>query len=120
MSVFQWLNRLDRRMGRTRSVPVTRSPSRQAQVDAAAGRLVLYECRSCPYCRRVRRAVNRLSLNIAGRDVRRDPVAREELVTGGGKYQVPALRIQGDGGGHRWLYESRDIIKYLQRHFGGD
>lgn len=41
---------------------------------------------------------------------------REHAMTlreGGGKTQVPCLRI-GEGSNAKWLYESDDIIRYLQ------
>jgi len=66
----------------------------------------------------VRRVVHRLALDITGRDVRRDPAARAELVASGGRFQVPALRIEGNDGDVCWLYESSAIIEFLQRRFG--
>jgi glutathione S-transferase len=39
---------------------------------------------------------------------------RAELIAGGGKGQVPCLRIETDDGNVRWLYESADIIAYLR------
>jgi glutathione S-transferase len=41
-------------------------------------------------------------------------VYREELKKYGGKIQVPCLRIKKEGGSDEWLYESNDIIKYLE------
>lgn len=42
------------------------------------------------------------------------PHNHADLVAGGGKGQVPCLRIETDGGEVRWLYESIDIIRYLR------
>ena len=36
-------------------------------------------------------------------------------MVGGGKRQVPCLRIEATPGEVQWLYESMDIIAYLQR-----
>ena len=36
-----------------------------------------------------------------------------ELVRGGGKTQVPCLRIETVDGQVEWMYESDDIIRYL-------
>jgi glutathione S-transferase len=36
---------------------------------------------------------------------------------GGGKRQVPCLRIDGDDGQSHWLYESMDIMAYLKQQF---
>ena len=36
------------------------------------------------------------------------------LMQGGGKTQVPCLRIEQDSGEIEWMYESDDIIDYLR------
>ena len=38
------------------------------------------------------------------------------LKQGGGKTQVPCLRIEDSAGNVQWMYESDDIIQYLKRH----
>jgi glutathione S-transferase len=96
--------------------PVERTPEAQRAVDSAAGRLHLYQQGGCPYCARTRRAIRRLRLPIALHDTDREPGHRAELRAGGGRMQVPCLRIDGDDGS-RWLYESRDIIRYLEQRF---
>jgi glutathione S-transferase len=37
-----------------------------------------------------------------------------DLIAGGGKDQVPCLRIENEDGDVRWLYESIDIVRYLK------
>ena len=71
--------------------------------------LVLYMFESCPYCQRVLHAANKLGYEIPRRDIRKDPAALAELVKVGGSRQVPCLFIGG-----KPLYESADIIRYLQ------
>ncbi|MFA4912707.1 MAG: glutathione S-transferase N-terminal domain-containing protein, partial [Burkholderiaceae bacterium] len=44
------------------------------------------------------------------------PQARAELQQGGGKVKVPCLRID-EAGQTRWMYESDDIIAFLERRF---
>lgn len=97
---------------------VSRDPERQAEVDARTGHLTLYHFEICPYCRRVRAAVDRLGLKIELRDTRRDPGAYRELLEGGGRTMVPCLRIDHGNGQIEWMYESADIIAYLNRQFG--
>ncbi len=41
---------------------------------------------------------------------------RTELESSGGKIQVPCLKIS-NAGEISWLYESNDIIRYLDKHF---
>ena len=38
-----------------------------------------------------------------------------ELITGGGKLQVPCLLILTDENNPQWLYESKDIINFLSK-----
>jgi len=79
--------------------------------------LVLYQYEACPFCVKVRRSLKRHVLNIETRDVKRNGVAREELLAGGGELQVPCLRIAEGDEDYRWMYESSDIIRYLEERF---
>ena len=96
---------------------IVRSPEDQQQIDASTKILVLYEFRMCPFCIKARRAIKRLSLNIERRDAMRQQSSREELLAGGGNIKVPCLKITDDTGGTTWMYESSDIIAYLQQRF---
>ena len=98
--------------------PLARPKEIQAQVDAQTRFLTLYEFNACPFCVKVRRATRRLSLPIQTKDVQKDESARAELMAGGGEYQVPCLRIQKEDGSVQWMYESSDIIQYLEGRFG--
>jgi glutathione S-transferase len=77
---------------------------------------LLYQYESCPFCYRVRRFLDDAGIRIETRDVLRDPEARRELLTGGGRATVPCLRIDR-AGETLWMYESLDIIDYLRRRF---
>ena len=96
---------------------VVREPAVQKQIDASTEKLVLYEFRMCPFCIRARRAIKRLSLNIETRDAMRQETSRQELLAGGGTVKVPCLKITDDAGNTSWMYESADIIAYLQGRF---
>jgi len=100
----------------TRPKQVQRSEAEQRAVDAAAAKLAMYQFYGCPFCVKARRAIYRLNLPIALRDAQNDPVHRRALEAGGGKIQVPCLRISEDGA-ERWLYESNAIIAYLEERF---
>jgi glutathione S-transferase len=41
-----------------------------------------------------------------------------ELIEQGGKRQVPCLRITKEDGEVEWLYESKEIRRYLQERYG--
>ena len=96
---------------------IRRAAAEQQQVDARTRNLVLYQFLMCPFCVTVRRAIRRLSLNIEIRDALRDPVSREQLLASGGKLQVPCLKITDAQGNVSWMYESADIIQYLEQEF---
>lgn len=101
----------------TRPKPAQRSPEAQRQADEAARSLSLYQFYACPFCIKTRRALHRLNLTVETRDAQDDPVRRAELQAGGGRIQVPCLRVE-EAGEVRWIYESREIIAYLDQHFG--
>ena len=96
---------------------MVRTADAQQKVDVGCGRLVLYHFKTCPFCIKVRHEMARLSLPIQLRDAQHDAGFREELLQGGGKIQTPCLRIADQQGNVQWMYESNDIIKYLQQNF---
>ena len=96
---------------------VRRSPAHQARVERELEGYALYHFAACPYCRKVRRCMNRLDLPIELRDALFSSPHRRELVQQGGQLQVPCLRIDHGDGSSRWMYESDDIVAYLTRRF---
>lgn len=96
---------------------IERPAEEQAKIDAETRTLRLYHFQSCPFCIKTRRAMKRLSLDIDLRDAQHDPASRAELQAGGGEVKVPCLRIEEGDGSVRWMYESTDIIAYLDRRF---
>lgn len=96
-----------------------RAPYEQAKIDQATRGMALYQFRACPFCVKTRRAMKRLGLNIELRDARHDQKWRHQLLTEGGRLQVPCLYIPGAPGEAQWLYESSDIISYLEQRFSG-
>lgn len=78
--------------------------------------LSLYHYQSCPFCAATRQVIKQTGLNVEQRDVQRQLQHRSALIDGGGKPQVPCLRIEKDNGQHEWLYESADIIHFLRRY----
>lgn len=97
---------------------IVREPAAQLEVDRQCASLALYQFKTCPFCIKVRREMARLSLNIELRDAQHQGPHRDALLQGGGKPMVPCLRITDDQGNSQWMYESGDIIQYLQKRFG--
>lgn len=79
--------------------------------------LALYHYDSCPYCAKVRRALQRLGVEVELRDVLEEDEHMDALVKARGRRTVPVLRIQKPGG-DEWMPESDDIVAYLQKRFG--
>ena len=77
--------------------------------------LLLYNIEGSPYCRKVREALTELDLAYIARNLPKGSRKRAELVTRGGKMQVPYL-VDPNGG--RELYESDEIVAYLQERYG--
>jgi glutaredoxin len=94
-----------------------RNPALQAAVDQQAASLALYQYEACPFCVKVRRSMKRQGLTIVTRDVKRSENAKDELLAGGGNLKVPCLRIDQGEQDYEWMYESKDIIQYLEARF---
>ncbi len=95
---------------------IKRDPEMQAKIDLDAQSLSLYQYKACPFCVKVRRSMKRQSLNIETRDAKGSNEHAKELTELGGRLKVPCLRIQKEGE-DTWLYESNEIIRYLETHY---
>lgn len=96
--------------------PIKRNEADQAQAQTQASSLALYQLYACPFCVKARRAIRRVNVDIEIRDIKH-PQYREELERQGGRVRVPCLRID-EGDKVQWLYESGDIVRYLDERFG--
>lgn len=76
----------------------------------------LYNMEGSPYCRKVREVLSELALPHVVRNLPKGSPKRDELARRGGKMQVPYLVDPNMG---RELYESDDIIAYLEAEYGG-
>lgn len=100
----------------TRPAKQQRTPEAQAAVDQAAANLSLYQFHGCPFCVKTRRAMHRLNVPVELRDASNDNEHRQTLLEQGGRVKVPCLRIE-ENGQSTWMYESNDIIAYLEGRF---
>ncbi|MFM0239189.1 hypothetical protein [Paraburkholderia phytofirmans] len=55
---------------------------------------------------------------MALHDAKNDPAARDRLLAGGGKFNVPCRHIREEGQSS-WLYESSALIAYLEQRLAG-
>jgi glutaredoxin len=100
----------------TRPKKLIRIESQQQQIDAILKDHSLYEFHACPFCVKIRRYLRKNSLNIDIRDAKNNKKYRSELEKLGGKIQVPCLRIKNNNNNNNiWIYESNDIISYLNK-----
>lgn len=93
-----------------------RAAEDQKQIEQQAQALKLYQYEACPFCVKVRRAMKRLNLPIETRDAKQQ-AERDELAQKGGAVKVPCLRITDEAGATQWMYESSDIVSYLEQRF---
>lgn len=76
--------------------------------------LYLYTTSQCPYCDRVKTYLHTVGIPFTEKNIETNPAYRTELVTLGGKLQIPFL-VDTDARTH--LYESSEIIEYVATHY---
>ena len=76
----------------------------------------LYHYSSCPFCFRVSIAMKKLGIDMEKCNIHDGSEHYNALKNGGGSTMVPCLRIDQDGES-KWLYESSDIVRYLESNF---
>lgn len=77
--------------------------------------LSLYIKTGCPFCAAVLHKVDELGLSIEEKNIA-DETVLKELIARGGKRQVPYLV---DTKRNVEMYESGDIVEYLDSYYGG-
>lgn len=78
-------------------------------------KFALYYYDSCPYCQRVLQVLPSLKVAVEKCNVRNEPKWHQEKLAATGNTQVPCLKITEDDGAEQWMFESADIIRFLQR-----
>jgi len=92
-----------------------REAALQQKIDQETKNLQLFQFEACPFCVKVRRAIRRNSLNIKLIDAKKAQ-NKQLLADQGGQVKVPCLRIE-ENNNVTWMYESSDIINYLENRF---
>ncbi|MFT6778623.1 MAG: glutaredoxin [Paraglaciecola sp.] len=100
----------------TRGSKLKRTAQAQQKIEAELEKLSLFQFFACPFCIKTRRAMHKLNLPIVKRNASQGSPFRDELLQGGGKVQTPCLRIEKEDS-VEWLYESSEIITYLEKRF---
>ena len=81
------------------------------QPQTREARITLYTGDYCPYCRRVKKELDRL--NLPYEEVYADGDGREEVIRLSGQRAIPTLTIDDEV-----LVDSSRIIRELRRRFG--
>ena len=97
--------------------PILREKIDQDRIDKETKYLTIYQFEACPFCVKVRRFIRRNSLKINLKDAKNNKNFKFELVNEGGKHKVPCLKIEKINSQTEWLYESTEIIKFLNSEF---
>ena len=74
--------------------------------------IILFHKWQCPYCRKVRDFMEEKGIEIPLKDITESSEIAGELISIGGKRQVPCLVIDG-----KPIYESSDIIAWLDENY---
>ena len=101
----------------TRPKPMKRDKTTQEEINKLTKKMSLYQFKACPSCVKVRRKLRKYSLNIELKDAKNNNLNRNNLKNLGGKLKVPCLRIENGKNDIQWLYESKEIINYLETEF---
>lgn len=116
MFIIRWL--LGRIILGLNYIFTPRSPKRTQQEQLAINEqtkhLTLYQLPACPFCVKVRRAMKRKGLKFPIVSIK-EALYRDELVAEGGKHKAPCLKIEKPNEPTLWMYESSDIVTYLDQ-----
>lgn len=74
--------------------------------------LTLFYKPTCPYCLKVLHFMGQNDISIPMKNTAENSETRQELMTIGGKTQIPCLVIDGKA-----LYESNDIVQWLGKNW---
>ncbi|QFU23063.1 glutathione S-transferase N-terminal domain-containing protein [Shewanella eurypsychrophilus] len=80
--------------------------------------LMLYQFLGCPFCTIAEAPIHRLGIDVEYRDTIKNPQFRQELINELGRATVPVLRIISKDGTEKWLPESRDIVRFIEKKYG--
>ena len=61
--------------------------------------------------------IDRLGVDVELRDIFQHPEHRAALIDARGRATVPVLRITSTDGEDRWMPESRDIVRFLEKTY---
>ena len=89
-------------------------PETESSALQNAEKLSLYYYDGCYFCRTVLYEIAALGLSeqVEKRNIYQQEKHLTDLVEGGGKRTVPCLLSESEGK-QKWIYESRDIINFL-------
>lgn len=93
---------LERKTKKTTTTKVQYAKEKEMQ------KIVLYIKPTCPFCIKVMNVLEEMGKSVEIKDISSDSALRDELISIGGKKQVPCIVVDGKA-----KYESSDIIEWL-------
>ncbi len=76
--------------------------------------IVLHQFEDCPYCRKVRRALNKKGLSYTIVPTPKERKDRTEVYRLSGQYKVPVATFEGEA-----VWGSDKIVDHINNHFEG-
>jgi hypothetical protein len=105
---FEWYE------GTLKRKQFTLSPGERVKKGDALKGLTLYHFWASPFSRRVRKTLAKHQVEIPMRNVLANDSDWKEMVQGGKRDLCPCLKIEQPGQPVQWMYESNDIIRYIE------
>ena len=90
------------------------SPAEVVKRSEALRGCELYHFQASPFAARVRGALAKFQVEIPMHDVLESNKAWKELIAGGKRDRVPCLKVTEPGAPDRWIYESLEIVKFIE------
>jgi len=91
---------------------VQREEGLQQKMDAETSQYKMYQYEACPFCVKVRHAMKKQNIKMEFINAKLEK-HRTELLAFGGEIKVPCLRMPSENGEDTWLYDSDNIIQFL-------
>ena len=96
---------------------IKREAEDQNKINEDSKQITLYQFKACPFCIKTRRVIKRLALNVQIKDAQHNQDNRQQLLQGGGQIKVPCIHFTDEQGQEHWMYESSDIIRFLEERY---
>ncbi len=116
VDVMSWYREVLSTLSCVLTAQCERTAQEQKKADRLAGSISLYDLDFSSRSVKIRRHLKYLNIPVTIKSLNRCNAYQKELLNGGGRAQVPCLRIESKDG-TRWIYDRVEIMAYLNRKF---